>query len=328
MNEVFDFVKNNRGILVQTSNSNIHNTNELRLSRAKNQIKKDTGLRDVGRGIVNFVINEGNSINSIAAINQISQGALRSRNTSSSLQIQVARSFGSLINETANQTRQILPNIQRISDISELSSGIAIGERLSLNNVARRLIATSPELGLTASQIPRGKGDAPRGIGIEQDILVGGIAIAKAGEPINKFIDNPDQVIKNLGQELANAFPNLVNLAVGMISEEIKRIIQGPMRMAANVVQQFYELQELVSTSADLFSSVAGSIKKLFSGELTAKDLFNAAKKTFGEISNSIDIVNILQSEIQRFADFAKYIKQLNINKKVNERNVKSILGE
>lgn len=320
MSEVLNFVKNNRGILVQTSNSNINNTSELRFSRAKNRLKKEPGLQDVGRGIVNFVINEGDSINSIAAANQIAQGALRSRNISPSLQTQVARSFGSLINETANQTRQILPNIQRISDISELASGIAIGDQLSLNGISRRLIATSPELTNAAA-------DLQRGVSIAQDVVVGGIVIAKAGESILKFLDNPGQVIKNLGQELANVFPNLVNLAVGMISEEIKRIIQVPMRMAADVVRQFYELQELVSTSADLFSSVAGSIKKLFSGELTAKELFNAAKKTFGEIANSIDIVNILQSEIQRFADFAKYIKQLNINKKVNERNVKSILG-
>jgi hypothetical protein len=99
------------------------------------------------------------------------------------------------------------------------------------------------------------------------------------------------------------------------------------MRMAANVVRQFYDLQELVSDSADLFSSVSSAIKKLFSGDLTAKEIFAFAKKSLGEIANSIDIVNILQSEIQRFASFANYIKQISINKTENEKKVRSIIG-
>lgn len=321
MSEILNFVKNNRGMLVHTSNSNINNINELRFSRARSKLRKETGLQEVGRGIVNFVINEGNSINSIAAVNQIAQGALRSRNISSGMQAQVARTFGSLINETANQTRQILPTIQKISDISELASGIAIGDQLALNSVARRLIATSPRLSEAAFQIERAAG-------IAQDVIVGGIVIAKAGESIFKFLDNPGQVIKNLGQELTKVFPNLVNLAVGMITEEIKRIINEPMQMAANVVRQFYELQELVSASTDLFGSVADSIKKLFSGQFTAKDLFSAVKRTFGEIANSIDIVNIIQGEIRKFAYFAKYIKQININKEDNNLRVKSIIGQ
>lgn len=320
MNESLDFIKNNRGILVHTGNPNIYSTTNLTTSRAKNRLKRGGGLQDVGRGIVNLVLNEGSPVSSIAAVNQITRGALINQNKPSVLQSQVSRSFGSLINETVNQTRSILPNIQRISDLSETLSGIAVGDALSLNGVARRLVATSPELANAAAQIQRG-------IGIAQDVVVGGIVIAKAGESILKFLDNPGQIIKNLGQEIANFFPNLVNLAIGMISNEVMRIIREPMRMAADVVRQFYELQDLVSASTDLFGSVASAIKKLFSGQLAAKEIFAFAKKSFGEIANSIDIVNIIQSEIQRFANFANYIKQISINKNENEKKVRSIIG-
>lgn len=146
------------------------------------------------------------------------------------------------------------------------------------------------------------------------------LQLAGLGEQLGNALTNPGDLLK----QVVGTLPDLKNFALDIIAGELLKVIQAPMQIAQDVVEQFYEINSTIAQSVQLGQDISQSIDKVLSAS-SAKELFEFAKNS-DLLSDAIDIVDIIKNQVAKAENTVNYLRQIKDSKDENERTIKQIL--